>query len=192
MADEETTTDETVEENETTEETNVTEEENETTSEQETEKVTSDDDWKTKARKHENSAKALLKRAEAAEAENKKHEDANKTEGQKLAEAKTSAEQRATTAEGDLARLRVALSKGLTGDKALALAKRLVGETEEELAADADELIASFAEENTESAEDDDAKARRPRERLRPGGVPGAEPDETDPRKLAEQVSSDW
>ena len=57
----------------------------------------------------------------------------------------------------------------------MAQANRLVGSTLEELAADADELLAQFSPKETR----DDDEGRRPRERLRPGNVPDAE-DEPD------------
>jgi hypothetical protein len=97
------------------------------------------------------------------------HEDATKSDTQKLEEKATSAEQRASKAEQEAARLRVALKKGLTETQA----KRLVGESEEELENDAEELLASF------KSDDDGSQGsqRRPRERLRPGAAPSSEPD---------------
>lgn len=64
--------------------------------------------------------------------------EAQKSEQQKAAEAQRAAEARAAQAETEAARLRVALVKGLPAD----LASRLVGSTDEELAADADRLLA--------------------------------------------------
>lgn len=63
--------------------------------------------------------------------------ESQKTEQQKAAEARQAAEARAVQAESEAARLRVALTKGLPAD----LATRLVGSTEDELAADADRLL---------------------------------------------------
>lgn len=63
--------------------------------------------------------------------------DADKTESEKRA----AAEQRATDAELRALRLEVAHEKGLTP----AQAKRLIGATRDELAADADEILADFA-----------------------------------------------
>lgn len=117
--------------------------------------------------------------AREAQARAKTFEDRDKTEAQKLEERATGAEQRAKAAELDLARTRVALRKGLTEQQA----KRLIGETEEQLEADADDLLASFTQES-----DVPDASRRPRERLRPGAVPAVEPEETDPAKLAAQV----
>lgn len=67
-------------------------------------------------------------------------EEARKTEQQKLEERAAAAEESAKRAQADAARLAIALSKGLTPSQA----KRLVGSTEEELAADADEMIADL------------------------------------------------
>jgi hypothetical protein len=77
-------------------------------------------------------------------------------------------------------RLEVAMEKGLSPLQA----KRLVGETKEELEADADELFEDFKTED----EPGQAPRSRPKERLRPGAAPSAEPEETDPIKLAAQV----
>ena len=147
--------------------------------------------WKALARKHEKAAADLRPFADRA----KELEDASKTD---LERASTEAQQhlaRADKAEGELMRLRVALRKGLTETQA----KRLVGTSEDELEADADDLMASFRpqEPAKEDSKDDDEpeptrpdQRRRPQERLRPGAVPDAdtEPEETDPRKLAALV----
>lgn len=76
-------------------------------------------------------------------------------------------------------RLEVAAAKGLTPSQA----KRLVGSTVEELEADAEELVAAFAPKG--GNEDKSTPGGRPKERLRGGGDPTEEPEETDPRKLA-------
>jgi len=75
-------------------------------------------------------------------------EEANKSEHQKLLERVEAAERRAEEAERaraqaavEMLRTKVAVDKGLPP----ALAARLRGETEEEIAADADELLASVS-----------------------------------------------
>lgn len=132
--------------------------------------------WKALARKHEKAAK------ENADAARRlaEIEQSGKSEQERLAEGRQAAEERAATAEREAARLRVALRKGLTDVQA----RRLVGDSEEELEADADELLATFA---PAQVSDTDLPSR-PRERLRPGARPGATPDETDPAKLAEAI----
>jgi hypothetical protein len=134
-----------------------------------------------------------LKEAEEKAGKYDQLEDAKKSESEKLNEKAASLEGRATKAEQEAARLRVALKKGLTETQA----KRLVGETEEELETDADELLADFQpkkaeeEDKEEEAPEADSK-RRPKERLRPGAAPSAEPEVRGPKELASRVSHDW
>lgn len=133
-------------------------------------------------KKQRKAEQAALKRAAAAEKRAKELEDAAKTDEEKREEAKATAEREATEAKAEAMRLRVAIKKGLTETQA----KRLIGSTEDELEADADELLASFKQEGDEG---EGGKGRqRPAERLRPGAVPGAEPEEMNPDKLAEAV----
>lgn len=122
MADEETTV-------------NVTEE-TETVETVEETKVTPEDDWKAKARKHEKQAKQTREQLEQVEARLKEYEDRDKTEAEKAEEARRQLEERASTAEAELLRLKVAAKKNLPID----LAERLRGNTEEELEADAERL----------------------------------------------------
>lgn len=114
----------------------------------------------------------------------KEHEDATKSETDKATDRATEAEKRASSAELELARLNVALAKGLTP----AQAKRLSGSTEEELTADADELLELFKKDG-----DDDGQGppRRPKEKLRSGAATDPsddDEDENDPIKLAAKV----
>jgi len=134
--------------------------------------------WKGLSRKHEAQAKS---NADAAK-KLKDIEDANKTEVQKLADEKAASDKAAASSQGELLRLRVAMRKGLTETQA----KRLIGATEEELEADADELLESFGGEKKSAGEG--GKPTRPKERLRSGAAPDEEPDETDPQKLAANV----
>ena len=133
-----------------------------------------DIDWKAEARKWESRAK---KNKDAAD-RLAEYEESQKTETQKLADRLEAAESDSKTTKAELMRLRVAMKKGLTE----AQAKRLLGDSEEELEQDADELLASFASE----AEERDVR-RRPQERLRPGASPDAEPA-PDSSAIAEQV----
>lgn len=136
--------------------------------------------WKVMSRKHEGEAKANRDAAKRL----KDIEDANKTEVQKLADEKAAAENAAKSTSGELMRLRVAMRKGLTE----AQAKRLMGDTEEELEADADELLETFGAKKEPGSDKDAGKPTRPKERLRSGAAPDEEPEETDPRKLAAAV----
>ena len=106
-------------------------------------------------------------------------EEQNKTESQKLTDTNRALEERTKKAELEACRMRVALRKNLTETQV----KRLLGTTEEELEADADELLAAFKSEDTTPA----APGGRPKERLRPGAVSDAEPD-PDPEKVVAQI----
>lgn len=111
----------------------------------------------------------------------KEFEDATKSEQEKLTERASDLEKQLTSAQQDAVRYEIALEMGLTKSQA----KRLVGSTREELEADAKELIADLG---VVAGDEKPTPARRPQERLRPGAAPDAEPEETDPVKLAEAV----
>lgn len=119
----------------------------------------------------------------------KKYEDEGKSETQRLQEAAEEAKTRAGKAEAGLLRMQVALEnapEGATLAQIRAVAKRLAGESKEDMEADAEELFALVAP--TRSEKDDGDKKplpTKPREKLRGGGDPDDEPEVTDPRKLA-------
>lgn len=117
---------------------------------------------------------------------NQEFEDSSKSDQEKLNDRASGAEKDAATAKSEAARLRVALRKGLTEVQA----KRLVGDTEEDLEKDADELLSSFKKDNDNDGggDDDQESHRTPREKLRPGAAPGAEPEKSDPASLAARV----
>lgn len=129
--------------------------------------------WKALARKHEADAK---KNRDAAK-RLAELEDGNKSEIEKALADKQAAEDRAAAAELNLARTNVALRKGLTE----AQAKRLQGATEEDLEADADDLLALLKPAAEQPSEEPDRGGlqRRPQERLSPGARPNAEPQMT-------------
>ncbi len=104
-------------------------------------------------------------------------EASNKSELEKLNERLTATDQRAQSAEQALLRANVAASKGLTP----AQAKRLAGVTQEELEADADELLETFKAPRSDPSQ-------RPRPNLRAGADPTEPVEETDPVKLASAV----
>lgn len=128
--------------------------------------------------------KAAEKQTADLAARLKEIEDRDKSDGEKQSERLAAAEKRANDAEARAMRLEIAATKGLTASQA----KRLVGTTKEELEADADELLADFAPANG-GDESKPTPGGRPKERLRGGGDPTEEVEETDPRKLAEMVS---
>lgn len=80
------------------------------------------------------------KEAEALRLKLKDFEDRDKTELERLTERAEAAERAAAATEVKALRLEVAAEQGLTP----AQAKRLVGETREDLEADAKELLATF------------------------------------------------
>lgn len=146
--------------------------------------ATDDKDWKAEAEKwrklsRQNEATAK-QRADAL----KKYEDANKSESERLQEALAQHQSRAEKAESALRRREIAEQRApehATAAQIKAVAKRLAGESDEDLESDADELFALLA-----PAPEPKAKTpSRPKERLRGGGDPDDEPEETDPRKLA-------
>lgn len=106
------------------------------------------------------------KRADAAEARVKELEDKDKTDLDKARETATEQQKRADAAEARALRLEVATAKGLTPGQA----KRLVGTTQEELEADADEILADLPSSGSNGA-------TRPKEKLRSGATPDTEGD---------------
>lgn len=94
--------------------------------------------------------RAAEKRAADLEARLKEFEDRDKTESTRAIERAEAAEKVAAAAEARALRLEIAAEKGLTP----AQAKRLVGETRDELEADAAELLETF---KPASATEDDS-----------------------------------
>lgn len=120
------------------------------------------------------------KELEPFEAQAREAQEAQKTELQKVMEQLEQFKTQASESTLEAARLRVAFEKGLTP----AQARRLVGSTEDELMADADELVETFKTPNP-------TPAGRPRESLRGGREPDQEAVELDPAKLAAMVRRD-
>lgn len=112
------------------------------------------------------------KRAAELEARLQQFEDANKTEAQRLTDQMTAAVTRAETAEKTATRLRVALAKGLPLD----LADRLRGDSEDDLTADADALLALV---NPPQPDEDTSR------------VPGPRPDMTQGRGSSTPLNGD-
>lgn len=147
------------------------------------------DKWKALARKHEQQSKANAEAAQRLAA----IEDEQKSEGEKFAERLAAAEKRATAAEAKALRFEVAAAKGVPAN----LVRFLTGDTEEDLAKAADDLLAAVkgddAKSDTDGAGndgDDDhmAPPGRPQERLKAGAANDAEPEEMDPAKLAASI----
>jgi chromosome segregation ATPase len=132
------------------------------------------DEWKRRSRKHERDLKAT-------QAELNKIKDKDKTETQRLTEERDSLKTTAEKAADALARMNIAADlapEGATLAQLRKVAKRLRGDNDEELEADAKELWEDFGPTKTPTA-------GRPKERLRGGADPSEDPEETDPKKLA-------
>lgn len=135
------------------------------------------DKWKRLSRQNEKTAK---ERADKL----REYEDKDKSESQRLQEALGEHQTRAEKAEAALRRREVAEARApehATVAQIKAVAKRLHGDSDDDLETDADELFGLLAPEPRRVAS-------RPQERLRGGGEPDDEPEETDPRKLADLI----
>ena len=126
-----------------------------------------------------------LKEAEKAESELKKIRDKEKSAGERLTETTD----KLTAAEMKVARLEVALEKGLT----LAQANRLSGSTKDELLEDADDYLAELGQDDDddETPTKKPKTTRRPKEKVRRSGTGTTDTDdddEDDPRALAAKV----
>lgn len=115
-----------------------------------------------------------------------KYESANKSELQRLIEERD-------TLKAELGKVsstakRRDIAEELAPEHATAKQIRMVsqylrGSTDEELESSAEELFAHFAPEPPKAR-----TPQRPKERMRGGGEPDEEPEEQDPRKLAELI----
>lgn len=137
-------------------------------------------DWKAEARKWEQRAKEN----KDAAAKLAKLEEADKTEVQKLTDKLAAEKDRADKAEQRALRLEVAQDKGLTP----AQAKRLAGSTKEELEADADELLETFAPAEPSSEGEPSGTSRRPKEALTPGASTVDDGDDVDIRAVVDAI----
>jgi hypothetical protein len=150
--------------------------------------VTDDRDWKAEAERWKTLSRKNESTAKQHAAALKKYEDANKSEAERLQEAVTSHQTRAERAEAALKRREIAEERApehATVAQIKAFAKRLAGESDDDLASDADELFALLA---PAPAPATPKTPSRPKERLRGGAEPDEDPEETDPRKLAAQI----
>jgi hypothetical protein len=121
-------------------------------------------------------AKGLRDRLKELEDAERERVDAKKDDLTKAQEALADRETKLSSSELTIARLQVALDKGLTEKQAA----RLVGATREELEADADDFLKDLGPQDGEKKT---PPTRQPRERLRGGGDPteeGADDDVED------------
>lgn len=137
---------------------------------------TDDASWQQKVAKANREAAALRRRL-------KDIEDKDKSESQRATEAAQEAVARAEKAERELLRLTIASEKGLTPKQA----RRLTGDTEDELRADADDLVAEFG---TTTSTSSNPQTRKPAEALRGGTEPDEPAIELDPDKLAAAITA--
>lgn len=124
------------------------------------------------------------KKAKDLEDRLKEIEDKDKSEVERLTARNTELENALGAATVQRDRFKVALDKGLTATQA----KRLVGDTEDDLAADADELLADLGA----KPGDDERKppGGAPRERLKPGNGDDADTpvEDTDVKAIGERM----
>lgn len=116
-----------------------------------------------------------------ARAKVKEHEDATKSDHERLTETVGDLQGKLSAADANAVRFEIALDHGLTKSQA----KRLVGTTREELEADAADLLADLGV--TDGAKP--VASGRPKEALKPGTAPNAEP-EPDAEKIADSILS--
>ena len=140
------------------------------------------DKWKKFSRQNEAEAKRLA-------AKLKEYEDKDKTEAQRLQEAADSFKTRAERAEALHKRREIAEESApehATIAQIKAVAKRLSGESDDELEKDAEELFALIAPAPTQTTTPPkNQQPGKPKANLRGGGDPDSGNDETDPAKLA-------
>lgn len=124
-------------------------------------------------------------KAELAEAQKalSKYSDKDKSETQRLIEERDAAKADLAKATSSMKRREFAeetAPEHATAAQIRAVAKRLTGDTDAELEADAKELYALIAPEPTKAP-----VSSKPKERLRGGGDPTEDAGEMDPKKLA-------
>lgn len=140
--------------------------------------------WKSLARKHEKDSKGYASKL-------KQYEDASKSDLERWEERATAAESRAGTAEAKAKALEIAIERApehATLAQVRAVAKRVRGDDDEALEADADELFSLLAPAPNTEPKPGGKTPARPKERLKGGADPDEEFEETDPRKLAAQL----
>lgn len=124
------------------------------------------------------------RRLAEVEAQLRELADKDKPELERLREQVTTLTAERDAAKGSLTRYEVALAKGLNASQA----KRLVGSTQEELEADADELLETFGGSTGKAGTTPPGRTPEPHLSPRGGTDPADEPVETNPAKLAESV----
>jgi hypothetical protein len=156
------------------------------------ESATDDRDWKAEAEKWKKLSRQNEKTAAERAVALKKYEDAKKSESQRLQEERDLHKTRAEKAEAALRRREIAeqlAPEHATAKQIAQVAKRMAGEDDEALEADAKELFDLLAPAPAAGEPKPGTKTpARPKERLKGGATPDEEPEENDPRKLAALV----
>lgn len=114
-------------------------------------------------------------------------EEENKSELEKLTGKVGSLDEENKSVKAENLRLKVALSKGLTGEKA-DLADRLRGSTQEELEADADTLLAHFKPVEEEKIEEKEEEKKAPPPPSFDGGPRETAPDAKSPERAHNEL----
>lgn len=141
--------------------------------------------WRSLSRKNEKDLRETQRKL-------KEYEDKGKTETQRLEEARDSFKTAAEKASSELKYMNVAIEHApahATLAQLRKVAKRLRGDSDEDLETDAKELWDDFAPAPKESSDSGASKpgsvAGKPKERLKGGADPGDAPDEMNPAKIA-------
>lgn len=148
------------------------------------ETATDSTDWKAEATKWKRLSRQNEKTAKTTAEKLREYENRNKSDAERLQEDRDAHKTRAEKAEQALRKREVAeefAPEHATVAQIRAVAKRLTGDDDDELEADARELFDLLAPAKSRTA-------TRPQERLRGGADPDEPVEETDPRKLAAQI----
>lgn len=152
------------------------------------ESATDDKDWKAEAEKWKKLSRQNEKTAAERAAALKKYEDAKKSESERLQEERDSHKTRAEKAEAALKRREIAeqaAPEHATAKQIAQVAKRLAGDDDDALEADAKELFELIVP-ALDAKSSPKVAGSRPQPRLKGGTAdPDEDPEENDPRKLA-------
>jgi len=150
------------------------------------EAATDERDWKAEAERWKKLSRQNEKAAADRAAKLKQYEDEGKSESQRLQEERDSHKTRAEKAEIALRKREIAeehAPEHATVAQIKAVARRLSGDDDDSLEADAKELFELIAPEPKAPK-----TPSRPKERLKGGSEPDEDPEPTDPRKLADLI----
>jgi len=150
------------------------------------ESVTDSTDYKAEVDKWKKLSRQNEKNFREAQRKLQSKEDEGKTESQRLLDERDGFKTQAEKNAAELKRLQIAgetAPEHATLAQLRKVARRMAGEDDSALEEDAKELWADFAPATKSPV------AGKPRERLKGGADPDEEPDEMDPKKLAQMIS---